>query len=300
MPRTVLDFIRWAERRLRRARLHFGHGTDNALDEAAWLVGSVLGLAPEALAEHLADVPSKAQQERIRALTAQRIATRKPLAYLLKEAWFAGLKFYVDERVIVPRSLTGEFILERFEPWIRPERVKRALDLCTGSGCIAIALAHAFPQAQVDAADISPQALEVARLNVERHAVQHRVRLVCSDLFAALGSERYDLIVSNPPYVSETQWPKLPPEHRHEPRLALTAGADGLVVVRRLLAQAADHLAPGGILVVEVGDSRAALERACPDIPFVWLTGSGGEECVFLLGAAQLEHQRARRAAPPG
>lgn len=300
MSRTVLDFIHRTEWRFRRAKLHFGHGTDNALDEAAWLVGSALGLAPQALEAHLDDVLSGEQQKRVHALAEARIATRKPLAYLLNEAWFAGLRFYVDERVIVPRSLTGEFILERFAPWIRPERVKRALDLCTGSGCIAIALAHAFPQARVDASDLSPQALEVARLNVERHAMQGCIRLICSDLFEALGTERYDLIVSNPPYVSEARWPRLPPEYRHEPTLALTAGADGLVVVRRLLAQAADHLAPGGILVVEVGDSRETLERAYPTVPFVWLTGRGGEECVFLLEATQLERHHARLAVPPG
>ena len=201
-PRTVADFIGWTERRFAAAGLYFGHGTDNPLDEAAWLVGSALKLTPHELEEHLEDEPTPPQLDTIRALVDSRIRTRQPLAYLLKEAWFAGLKFYVDERVIVPRSLTAEFIAEQFQPWIDPARVRRVLDLCTGSGCMAIACAYAFPEASVDAADISEAALAVARINVENHGLDERVRLLGSDLFSALKDERYDLIVTNPPYVA--------------------------------------------------------------------------------------------------
>ena len=286
--RTLADWIRWTERHLRRAGLHFGHGTETALDEAAWLVGAALGHAPQEIEAHLDDRPTAAQLEKIRALVEQRIATRKPLAYLLKEAWFAGLKFYVDERVIVPRSLTGEFIQERFQPWIDPARVRRVLDLCTGSGCMAIACARAFPAAAVDAADISPDALAVARINVERHGLRDRVRPIQSDLFAALATERYDVIVTNPPYVAEAEMAALPPEHRHEPAAALVSGAHGLDAVTRILAEAAVHLEAGGILVAEVGGAAEALQAAFPDTPFLWLATETGDESVFLLTAEQL------------
>lgn len=291
-PQTLLDWIRWAERRLGRAGLCFGHGTETARDEAAWLVGGALGIAPAALEAHLHDAPSGAQLEKIRGLIEQRITSRKPLAYLLKEAWFAGLKFYVDERVLVPRSLTGEYIRERFVPWLQPERVRRALDLCTGSGCIAIALAHAFPQARVDATDISAAALAVARLNVERHGLRERLRLIRSDLFAALAGERYDLIVTNPPYVSRADMESLPAEYRHEPAAALAAGEHGLDFVIKILAEAAGHLNPGGALVAEVGNSHTALAQAFPDVPFLWLTSETGDESVFLLTAEELEQRQ--------
>jgi ribosomal protein L3 glutamine methyltransferase len=292
-PRTIADFIGWVERRFAQAGLYFGHGTDNALDEAAWLVGAALPLAPHELDEHLDDVPAPAQQEAIRALVERRITTRKPLAYLLKEAWFAGLKFYVDERVIVPRSLTAEFIVERFHPWIDPARVGRILDLCTGSGCMAIALAYAFPEARVDAADISEAALAVARINVENHALRARVRVVRSDLFGALAAERYDLIVTNPPYVAQAEMETLPPEYRHEPALALAAGAQGLDAITRILAEAPAHLNPAGILVAEVGNSAGTLQEKFPAVPFTWVTTSAEDESVFLLTAEQLQQHRA-------
>jgi len=237
-PRTVADFIGWTERRFAAAGLYFGHGTDNPLDEAAWLVGSALKLTPHELEEHLQDAPAPSQQDAIRALVDSRIRTRQPLAYLLKEAWFAGLKFYVDERVIVPRSLTAEFIVEQFQPWIDPARVRRIIDLCTGSGCMAIACAYAFPGASVDAADISEAALAVARINVENQGLDKRVRLLGSDLFSALKDERYDLIVTNPPYVAQVEMATLPPEYRHEPALALASGTQGLDAVTRILADA--------------------------------------------------------------
>ncbi len=296
-PQTLADWIRWAERHLKRARLYYGHGTETALDEAAWLVGHVAGLASAELESHLNDAPTKTQLEKIHALVENRITTRTPLAYLLKEAWFAGMPFYVDERVLVPRSITGEYILERFQPWIDAGKVHTALDLCTGSGCIAIALAHAFPQARVDATDISDDALAVARVNVEQYGLRERVKLVRSDLFAALDGARYDLIVTNPPYVSRADMESLPQEYRHEPALALAAGEHGLDIIVKILAQARDHLTPGGALVAEVGNSHVALAQAFPDAPFLWLTSESGDESVFLLTAAQLEQYRAHFAA---
>ena len=292
-PRTVADFIGWTERRFAGAGLYFGHGTDNPLDEAAWLVGSALKLTPHELEAHLEDEPTPPQQDTIRALVDSRIRTRQPLAYLLKEAWFAGLKFYVDERVIVPRSLTAEFIAERFQPWIDPARVRRILDLCTGSGCMAIACAYAFPEATVDAADISEAALAVARINVEHHGLSERVRLVRSDLFSALKAERYDLIVTNPPYVAQVEMAALPPEYRHEPALALASGAQGLDTVTRILADAPAQLNPGGILVAEVGNSAERLQEKFPAVPFTWLTTSAGDESVFLLTAELLQRYHA-------
>jgi ribosomal protein L3 glutamine methyltransferase len=292
-PRTVADFIGWTERRFAGAGLYFGHGTDNPLDEAAWLVGSALKLAPHELEAHLEDEPAPPQQDAIRALVDSRIRTRQPLAYLLKESWFAGLKFYVDERVIVPRSLTAEFIAERFQPWTNPARVRRILDLCTGSACMAIACAHAFPEARVDAADISEAALAVARINVEHHALSDRVRLVRSDLFSALEDERYDLIVTNPPYVAHAEMQTLPPEYRHEPALALASGAQGLDAVIRILAAAPAHLNPGGILVAEVGNSAERLQEKFPSVPFTWLATTAGDESVFLLTAEQLQQHHA-------
>jgi ribosomal protein L3 glutamine methyltransferase len=231
-------------------------------------------------------------------LVGERITTRKPAAYLLKEAWFGGLSFYVDERVIVPRSLTVEFIAERFQPWIAPARTRRLLDLCTGSGCMAILAAHAFPDATVDAADISADALAVAHINVARHALAARVRLIQSDLYAALGDARYDVIVTNPPYVARRELARLPAEYRFEPVLALEAGSEGVDVILRILADAAAHLEPHGILVAEVGNSRIALERKMSDVPFTWLTTSTGDESVFLLTAQILaQHARRLRAA---
>lgn len=285
---TVRDAIVWAKTELEAAGVYCGHGTDNVLDEAAWLVGGVLEVSPSELEQQLDQALAAPPRLRLQALIAERIATRKPAAYLLHEAWFAGLPFYVDERVIVPRSLTAEFIQEQFAPWIDAGRVHRILDLCTGSGCMAIACALVFPQAQVDAVDLSNDALAVARINVERHRVGERVRLLCSDLFAALAGERYDVIVSNPPYVPAAELDALPPEYGFEPRLALFAEQEGLAIVLRILRQARHYLEPGGILIVEAGNSREALERALSEVPFVWLTTSSGDESVFMLSAEDL------------
>lgn len=286
--RTVRDWISWAETELCAAGVYFGHGTDNALDEAAWLVGGALALAPDQLDAHLDDALAPAQEASIRQLIEHRRATRKPAAYLLHQAWFAGLSFYVDERVIVPRSLTGEFIRERFEPWVEPGRARRILDLGTGSGCMAIACARAFPQARVDAVDISEDALAVAGINIERHRLADRLRLFRSDLFSALAGERYDIIVTNPPYVARAEMPALPAEYRHEPRLALESGAEGLDAITRILREAPAHLEPKGVLIAEVGNASERLQAKFPDVPFLWLTTETGDDSVFLLNASQL------------
>lgn len=288
MPATIQSVIDRVADEFDHADLYFGHGTDNALDEAAWLVGHHLGIEPSDLEDRLGDAVAPDAVARIDVTMKARIQTRQPLAYLLNEAWFAGLKFYVDPRVIVPRSLTAEFILERFEPWIDPERVTTILDLCTGCASMAVACACVFPAARVDAVDISPEALEVARTNVERHGLRERVRLIQSDLFQRLEGRRYDVIISNPPYVDAADLAAMPAEYQHEPALALAAGPQGLQVVRRILSAGRQHLTDSGILIVELGNSRTALERAYPDIPFTWLTTLDGDESVFLLTAAQL------------
>lgn len=284
----VRDAILSARQRLDKAGVYCGHGTDNTLDEAAWLVGGALAIAPAELDAHLQDTLTSAQRARIDALLEKRARERKPTAYLLNEAWFAGLPFYVDERVIIPRSLTGEFIQEQFAPWIEPARVRRILDLCTGSGCMAIAAALAFPRAHVDAADISADALAVAHINVERHRLAERVRLVQSDLYASLAGKRYDVIITNPPYVARGELDELPAEYAFEPSIALASGEQGLDAIFAILAGAAAHLEPQGILVAEVGNSHDALQQALHDVPLLWLTTSTGDESVFLLTAEQL------------
>ena len=252
--------IAQTERRLRAARLHYGHGTGNAGDEAAWLVLRGLGLPFDT------NLDREAAPGRLESLIRQRIEKRIPAAYLLKEAWLDGLPFYVDRRVIIPRSHIAELLKKR----LHPGPVRRVLDLCTGSGCLAILAARAFPRARIDAADISAAALAVARINVRRHRVEKRVRLVRSDLFSGLGDGRYDLILSNPPYVSAAAMRRLPAEYRYEPGLALAAGRDGLDLVARILAEAPAHLAPGGLLVCEVGDGKKAVERRFPAAPLAW------------------------------
>jgi len=271
------------------ADLYFGHGTERAIDEGAWLVGHVLGLHPDVLADHLDEHPRAPQVTAVDDLVQKRIRTRKPLAYLLREAWFAGQRFYVDERVLVPRSLTAEFIIDRFAPWIAGNRVHRVLDLCTGSGCMAIAVGYSFPRARIDAVDLSPDALAVAQINVEQHRMGGHIRLIESDLFAELAGERYDVILTNPPYVAEHELPGLPPEYAHEPAIALAAGAEGLDVVTRILREAAAHLTEGGILIAEVGNSQHALSERFPQVSFTWLATAADDDSVFLLTAEQLK-----------
>ncbi|WP_018951118.1 MULTISPECIES: 50S ribosomal protein L3 N(5)-glutamine methyltransferase [unclassified Thioalkalivibrio] len=287
--RTLRDFIRFGASQFRGAGLTFGHGTDNAFDEAAWLVLHTLHL-PLDLPESWWDSRlSEAERTRVVAVLRERIATRKPAAYLTREAWFAGLPFYVDERVLVPRSPLAELIAAGFEPWLDPDGVTRALDLCTGGGCIGIAMALALPQAQVDLADVSPDALAVARINIERHQMGEQVRALQSDVFDGLqAGDRYDLIVSNPPYVDAEDMAALPEEYRHEPALGLAAGGDGLDIVRRILDGAREHLTGDGALIVEVGNSQAAVEAAFPDLPMIWLEFEAGGHGVFLVYARDL------------
>ena len=283
MSITLRELIDWTEQRFVRSGLFFGHGVDNALDEAAYLVLGALELPFNPGREQMDATVTETEQRRIGELVDARIKTRKPTAYLLNRAWFAGLPFYVDERVLIPRSPIAELVRDGFSPWIDPSQVTRVLDLGTGSGCIAIASALALPDAAVDATDINRDALEVARINCDRHGLAQRINLVESDLFSALGHSRYDIIVSNPPYVPEQDMATLPIEYRHEPAVALAAGDAGLDVVDRILADAHSHLTPHGILVVEVGDGREALEAKYPRTPFIWLDFEHGGEGVFIV-----------------
>ena len=303
MSGTLRIVLRASVRRLEAARVSYGHGTTNAKDEAAWLTLHALGLPLDELEPHLDRVLTKAETDRVTALVGERIRARKPAAYLTREAWLGDYRFYVDERVIVPRSYIAELLRSDLAPWVSaPLRVRSALDLCTGSGCIAILLALAFERAKVDAADLSPDALEVARRNVSDYKLRRRVSLVQSDLFAALEDRRYDLIVSNPPYVSAAVMRTLPAEYRQEPAMALVGGRDGLDLVRQIVAEAPEHLNPGGVLVVEVGHNRKRVEQAFPRLPLVWPDTSGGDDCVFvitrqaLLAVAPARSARATRA----
>jgi ribosomal protein L3 glutamine methyltransferase len=288
-PESVGRAIERCARALRAARLHFGHGTDNARDEAAELVFFVAGLAHYLGASAYHRELQLRQSARIDELLHRRIAERMPLPYLTHRAFFAGLELYVDERVLVPRSPIAELVVNRFEPWIEARRVRRVLDIGTGSGAIALACAKAFPRARVDAADISAAALQVCRRNVRRLGMSARVTALRSDYFSAVAGRRYDIIVSNPPYVGRAEMRALPPEYRHEPKLGLASGVDGLDSVRAIFAEARAHLENDGILVVEVGNTETALLSAFPRLPFVWPRIAMGGEGVFLLNACDLE-----------
>jgi ribosomal protein L3 glutamine methyltransferase len=287
-PGTVAQLISYAAEQFAIAELWFGHGTDNAVDEGAELVFFASGLRHDQADEVYDLVLKPKQRAAALQLIERRIRERIPAAYLTHRMWFAGHEFYVDERVLVPRSPIAELIESRFRPWIDPTKVQRVLDIGTGSGCIAIAAALALPKAKVDAADISTDALAVARMNIERHSLQRRVRAVKSDVFDGLKDERYDVIVSNPPYVGDEEMAGLPQEYRREPTMGLHGGRDGLDIVHRIIDQAAAHLQPHGVLIVEVGNSEEALVAARPRMPFTWLDFERGGGGVFVLKAEDL------------
>jgi ribosomal protein L3 glutamine methyltransferase len=281
---TLRDLMRFAVSRFHEAGVFFGHGTDNAWDEAAYLLLHSLRLPMDRLDPYMDARLTAGERADALDLIRRRIAERLPAAYLTREAWLAEHRFFVDERVIVPRSHVAELLREQLGPWINdPWAVARVLDMGTGSGCLAILAAEAFPEAVVDAVDVSPDALAVARINVEEYGLGERIRLIESDAFAALAGERYDLIIANPPYVKTESVAGLPDEYRREPMLALAGGEDGLDFARVLLREAARHLAPDGLMVVEIGDNREALERAFPRLSFVWLDTSAGDSLVFML-----------------
>lgn len=293
-PPTVETLLRRYGRRLARAGLFYGHGTDNPLDDAAAIVCHVLRLALPLAPRSLQRRPSRAAVAAMQALVERRIAERIPVVYLTHECWFAGLPLYVDERVLIPRSPLAELIETGFAPWVDPARVRRVLDVGTGSGCIAIAAALALPKAHVDAVDISADALAVAAINRRRHGLTRRLRLLQSDYFSALAGPPYDIIVSNPPYVGTAEYNSLPAEYGHEPAAALRAGRDGMDAVRVLLREARRFLRPDGILIVEVGNTERTVRRRYRDWPFVWLEFARGGGGVFLLTAADLEKMAAK------
>lgn len=290
---TVRDLLRHAVSRFSAAGLFFGHGSSNAYDEAAYLILHTLHLPLDRLDPFLDARLLPEEIDAVLQVIGRRADDRVPAAYLTREAWLGDYRFYVDERVIVPRSFIAELIPDRFAPWIAdPDATGDVLDLCTGSGCLPILLADAFPRAHVDAVDLSRDALAVARRNVGDYGLEDRIALVESDLYDALPPRRYDLIVSNPPYVNATSMAALPEEYRHEPQMALAGGADGMNLVRRIVAGAAARLNPDGVLVVEIGNERDHAEAAFPGLELTWLTTSAGDDMVFLLTAEQLARPR--------
>jgi ribosomal protein L3 glutamine methyltransferase len=285
---TITDYIRWGASRFSEANLFFGHGTDNALDEAAALVLGALHLPPDLPTSWFSSRLSADERETVVKLIQRRIDERRPLPYLLGEAWFAGMRFQVNEHVLIPRSPIAELIETGFSPWLEPSPAPQILDLCCGSGCIGIAAAAYLPHSQVDLVDISAEALQVAKRNVAEYDLQGRVGIYQSDLFGALPGKQYDLIVSNPPYVGDVEMGTLPDEYRHEPVLALQANQNGLEIVQRILKMARCYLSPQGILIVEVGNSAQLLVENNPRMPFLWLEFERGGEGIFLLKATDL------------
>lgn len=282
--KTLRDCLRFSVSRFNEAELFFGHGSENSYDEAAYLILHTLHLPLDRLEPFLDAKLTQSELYEVLNIIERRVEQRIPAAYLTNQAWLGDLSFYVDERVIVPRSFIAELLRDELSPWISDaERVETVLDMCTGSGCLAILAAHAFPNAHVDAVDLSPDALDVAQYNVADYKLEDRISLIESDMFSKLEGRKYDLIVSNPPYVDAPSVAALPQEYKHEPELALGSGTDGLDATRIILAHAAKHLSDDGILVVEIGHNRDALETAFPDLPFTWLEVSAGDEFVFLL-----------------
>ena len=285
---TVRDFIRFAMSQFQATNLYFGHGTDNAWDEAVALILHVLHLPPDTTNKILNATLTISEKQQIINLIQKRVTDRTPLPYLTHEAYFAGLSFYVDERVLIPRSPMAELIETGFAPWVDPNSVTHVLDICTGSGCIAIVCALALPAAQIDASDLYADCLEVAAMNIEKYSLQKQIHLYQSDLFNNLPANKYDIIIANPPYVDAQDMANLPPEYRHEPKAALSAGLDGLTIINQILKNAKNYLKPKGILVVEVGNSEQAVQEQYPNMPFTWLNFQRGGDGVFLLMREQL------------
>lgn len=286
---SVRDLLRFAISRFEEAQLFYGHGTQNAYDEAAYLILHTLRLPIDRLEPFLDAKLLPQEVAAVVNILRRRVEERKPAAYLTQEAWLCDYHFYVDERVIVPRSFIAELLREQLQPWVDyPELIHSALDMCTGSGCLAIMMAEAFPDAKIDAVDLSPEALAVARRNVDEYGLQNRIELVQSDLYHHLDGRQYDLIISNPPYVNAPSMDELPAEYRAEPELALASGEDGLDAVRAIIAAAPRFLTPHGLLIVEIGHNREELEASFPELPFTWLETSGGDGFVFMLHMEQL------------
>ncbi len=286
---TVRDLLRFAVSRFNEAELAFGHGTQNAYDEAAYLILHTLHLPLDTLDPFLDAKLLPSELQTVLKILERRVKERTPAAYLTHEAWLGDFRFYVDERVIVPRSFIAELLREQLTPWVEdPDAVASGLDLCTGSGCLGILMSYAFPNCMIDAVDISEDALAVARRNVSDYGLEERVHLIQSDLFSSLQGKHYDIIISNPPYVNAEAVKALPSEYLHEPKLALGSGEDGLDATRIILRDAPSHLNEGGILVVEIGHNRDTVEAAFPDIDFTWLNVSAGDEYVFMLAREQL------------
>ncbi|MFK5894782.1 MAG: 50S ribosomal protein L3 N(5)-glutamine methyltransferase [Pseudomonadota bacterium] len=293
---TITDFIRWASSLFNQEKLYFGHGTENAVDEAAYLVLHTLHLPNNLHVDYFSAKLLKNEKQKLIDVLLERVTKRIPASYITHQANFAGLSFYVDERVLVPRSPISELIQKQFSPWVDAQQVFNILDLCTGSGCIAIACAYAFPQANIDAVDLSNDALDVARINLEKHHLSDTINLIQSDLFKAFEQDKngtfqskYDIIVSNPPYVDQEDMQSMPEEYLAEPEIGLAAGDDGLGLVIPMLQQARQYLSERGVLIVEVGNSDIALQDTFPDVPFYWLEFEQGGDGVFVLTKKQLE-----------
>ena len=287
---TIRDWIRYAVSQFEVSDIFYGHGADNSYDEAIWLIMSGLHLPMDTLENFLDANITSTERDHLANLIEQRVINHTPTAYLVKEAWLHDFKFYVDERVLVPRSFIAELLLDdSLSPWIEfPEMVESAADLCTGSGCLGILLAHAFPDATVDVTDISPDAIDVSNINIANYGLEEQVTAIQSDMFTALAGKTYDVLISNPPYVDAPSMTTLPTEYRNEPQLALGSGTDGLDHTHTILREAANYLTDEGVLIVEVGHNREALLEAYPAVPFVWLDTSAGDQFVFLLTKAQL------------
>ena len=297
-PKFISEYVDWVQQRYESAELFFGHGCENARDEAIWTVLHIMGFMDREF-EQIHDYPVTSDDHAaISNLLDERISTRKPLAYLIREAWFAGHTFYIDERAIVPRSHLGDLIRDGFEPWIEPKSVRSILDLCTGSGCIAIALALKFTSSSVTASDVDADALRVAEINVEDFGLEDRVNLIQSDLFSKLQGERYDLIVSNPPYVDAAILDVLPREYQYEPPIAFCADEFGLQFIRKILHQADQYLNDNGFIIIEAGTSTNKLESEYPSIPFFWLTSDSGESVVLIMSREELLEYKPHFSAP--